>query len=384
MMNRKWILTTTLIFLFNANSASLADKTPITLREKIGQMIIIGFKQAGLKPNDVVVKAILAEQLGGIVLFDYDMQSKTFNHNIRNPQQLKKLVQQLQDYTNQAAKIHRNYLKPLLISIDYEGGQVSRLSEQMGFPKTFSAADIGRMTMPIAQKEIEKMVHTLQQAGINMNFTPVLDVNTNPENPIIGKKERSFSNNPRKVADYAAMISKIYHDNHIICVYKHFPGHGSSTGDTHAGFVNITQTWKPYELLPYKALISKPYHCPMIMMAHLVHFGLDREGYPASLSYEMTTQLLRKKLKYNGIIITDDLQMKAITDKYSLRETMRLAINAGANILVFGNQLVTVPQNPGEIIDMVVADVRAGKISIKHINDSYERIVKLKKTLVQH
>ena len=121
----------------------------------------------------------------------------------------------------------------------------------------------------------------------------------------------------------------------------------------------------------------------MIMMAHVVHYGLDSRGYPASLSYQMTTQLLRNKLKFKGIIVTDDMQMKAITENYGLKDAVRLAVNAGADVLIFGNQLVPIAQDPRQIIDMIYDDVRSGKISEKRIDESYQRIMTLKKELRQ-
>ena len=344
---------------------------------------MIGFQGTELHADDAIVKAILAQNVGGVILFDYNLKTKTYEHNIKNPAQLQLLTRQLQDYAAKAAANHKNDLLPLFISIDYEGGNVTRLPEKLGFPKTKSAADIGQLPDKAAEQQAEQMVRLLKQEGINMNFMPVLDVNNNPENPVIGKKGRSFSSDPQIVIRYAALFSKVYRDNGIICVYKHFPGHGSSTGDTHAGFVDVTHTWKENELDPYAELLKRSYHCPMIMMAHVVHYGLDSRGYPASLSYQMTTQLLRNKLKFKGIIVTDDMQMKAITENYGLKDAVRLAVNAGADVLIFGNQLVPIAQDPRQIIDMIYDDVRSGKISEKRIDESYQRIMTLKKELRQ-
>lgn len=359
----------------------MAQAKEVTLKDKIGQMLIVGFKGMELSPDDAITQAILAQRIGGVILFDYDFQTKTYNHNIKNPQQLKNLTKQLQEYASQAEMKHENGLTPLFISIDYEGGNVNRLKENYGFPKTLSAAEIGLGTYDQATQQAELMAKTLKEAGININFAPVVDVNVNPDNPIIGKLGRSFSAEPQKVIDYAAVFSKAYQDDGVLCVYKHFPGHGSSTGDTHAGFVDITQTWKEYELEPYKQLLQQSYGCPMVMMAHVLHYGLDSKGYPASISFAMTKELLRDKLKFDGVVVTDDMQMKAITDNYGLADAVRLAVNAGADMLIFGNQLVTTPQDPEEIIDMIYHDVRTGKISENRINEAFHRIMKLKKKL---
>lgn len=355
----------------------------ITMKEKIGQMLLIGFKGASLHPEDAIVKAILAQQIGGVILFDYDYQTKKYDHNIKSPAQLKLLTQQLQQYTAQAAVNNQNDLGPLFISIDYEGGKVNRLKESYGFPKTLSAADIGQLSIEQATQYATQMAETLREEGINLNFAPVVDVNVNPDNPVIGKLGRSFSSDPKKVIEYAEVFAKAYQDHGVICAYKHFPGHGSSTGDTHQGFVDVTETWKEYELDPYKALLQQTNHFSMVMTAHVVHYKLDPKGNPASLSYAMTTELLREQLHYDGVVVTDDLQMKAITDNYGLSDAVRMAVNAGADILVFGNQLEPVPQDPAQIVDMIYQDVKTGKISENRINEAYQRIMRLKQQIMK-
>ena len=354
---------------------------PVSLKEKIGQMLIVGFKGMTLKPTDAIVQAILAQHVGGVILFDYDFQTKTFDHNIKNPKQLKNLTNSLQSYATQAAKNHQNDLIPLLISIDYEGGSVNRLKENYGFPQTISAEEIGQSPKEIAMQYANKMAQTLKEAGISINFAPVVDVNINPENPVIGKLKRSFSHNPKKVAALAAIFSKSFYQHGVLCAYKHFPGHGSSTQDTHAGFVDVTATWKDSELKPYRELLSKKYACPIVMTAHVVNRKLDPHGNPASLSYAMTTTLLRNTIKFDGLVVTDDLQMKAITEHYRIADAVRLAINAGADLLIFGNQLVPIPQDPKSLIELIYRDVKSGKISEARINEAYQRIIKLKQQL---
>lgn len=360
---------------------NVAMAKAIMLKEKIGQMLIIGFKGMELKPDDAIVKAILAQQIGGVVLFDYDFKTKSYHHNIKSPEQLKQLTQQLQGYAREAALEHGNRLTPLLISIDNEGGKVNRLKENYGFTKTLSAADIGHASFEQAKRYAQQMAQTLKAEGINLNFAPVIDVNVNPDNPVIGKLGRSFSDDPQKVADYAAVFAKAFHDHGILCAFKHFPGHGSSGADTHAGLVDVTQTWKEYELTPYKQLLRQSNGCAMVMTGHVIHYGLDEKGYPASLSAAMTTKLLREQFHFNGVVITDDLQMKAIADHYSLGDTVLHAVNAGADILVFGNQLVSKPQDPSQIVEMIYQDVVAGKISENRINEAFNRIMKLKEHL---
>ncbi len=359
----------------------MAQAQPVSLKTKIGQMLLIGFQEAELTPTSSITQAILSQQIGGVILFDYNFQLKNHDHNIKNPAQLQKLTQQLQHYAKQADINHHNHLTPLFIGIDYEGGFVNRLKESYGFPKTLSAADIGQGSDEQALRYAEQMANTLNTMGININFAPVVDVNINPNNPVIGKLNRSFSSDPDIVTHYAAIFSRVFQAHGIACAYKHFPGHGSSTGDSHEGFVDVTKTWKSLELIPYQKLFHTSSRCPMIMSAHVVHTGLDKKGYPASLSFAMSTELLRNTLKYDGIVITDDLQMKAITDHYSIAEAVELAIHAGADILVFGNQLVATPQDPAKIVDIIYQDVLKGKISEERINQSYQRIMALKHKL---
>ncbi|MCD6039716.1 MAG: nagZ 2 [Gammaproteobacteria bacterium] len=353
----------------------------VTLKDKIGQMLIIGFQGTELRPEDAIVQAILAQRIGGVILFDYNFQTKKYERNIISAEQLKALTQQLQAYAKQAAITRKNNLSHLIISTDYEGGRVNRLKEDYGFPPTRSAAEIGQETEEEAQLQAQQMAATLQEAGINLNFAPLLDVNINPDNPIIGKLGRSFSSDPQKVVKYAALFSKAYQNAGILCAYKHFPGHGSSTGDTHAGFVDVTQTWQEEELEPYQQLFQQSYSCPLVMTAHVVHYGLDGKGYPASLSAQMTTGLLRQALHFEGVVVTDDMQMKAITDNYGLSEAVTLAVNAGADMLIFGNQLVPIPQDPQEIVDIIYQGVQSGKISEARIDEAYQRILKLKSSL---
>ena len=380
-MNKKLALLSSILATVAIFFSATVFAKELSLKQKIGQMIIIGFKEAELKPDSAVVKAILAQQIGGVILFNYDFQTKTYQHNIESPQQLLTLTKQLQGYAQEAAPKQKNDLIPLLISIDYEGGKVNRLKEDKGFPKTLSAVDIAKVSDAQAATYANQMGKVLRDEGINMNFAPVLDVNVNPNNPVIGKLNRSFSSDPNVVAKYGQLFSKAFHDNGIICAYKHFPGHGSSLDDSHAGFVDVTKTWQSSELTPYTKLLNQPDSCPMIMMAHIVNYQLDKQGYPASLSHAITTDLLRKKMNFNGVVVSDDMQMKAITDNYGLAQAVRLSINAGTDILVFGNQLVATPQNPAEIVDLIYADVQSGKISKNRIDEAFARIMKLKRSL---
>ncbi|MBA2650572.1 MAG: glycoside hydrolase family 3 protein [Legionella sp.] len=377
-MNYCTTLLLSLGFIYNTSAQTVPE---ISLHDKIGQMLIIGFNGKTVNGQSPIVKSIEKDNIGGVILFDYNYQTQTFGKNIESPKQVKTLNHDLQRAVFQAnLKLHRPQL-PLLISVDYEGGNVARLSEQYGFPKTTSPATIGKGSGEKAIIAAKAMASTLKQTGFNLNFAPMLDVKVNPKNPIIAKKGRSFSSDPGVVTRFAEIYSKQFLRQNIQCVYKHFPGHGSSTTDSHLGFVDVTTTWHSNELIPYQRLIPSKNSCGVIMSAHIVNRQLDDSGLPATLSYKILTGLLRNKLKFKGLIVTDDLQMKAISEQYGLEKSIVLAINAGADILIFGNNLRVKAQDPSKIIAIVEKNIKAGKISISRIEESYYRISKLKSEL---
>jgi len=356
----------------------------VSLREKIGQMLIMGFAGTHIDDHSKIVHAIDNDNIGGVILFDYDNDTKQFNKNITDPKQVTLLNSKLQDFTKVANLKHQRPALPLLISVDYEGGMVNRLKTNYGFPETKSAAKVAQLSVDAAKQQAAAMAATLQMSGFNLNFAPMLDVNVNPENPIVGAIERSFSANPKTVALYAEIYAKQFLQHNIQCAYKHFPGHGSSTADSHLGFVDVTDTWQPYELDPYKILFANKKHtCQMVMTAHIINRNLDASGLPATLSHKMLTELLRHELKFTGVIITDDMQMKAISDHYGLDQALVLAINAGADMFIFGNNLGLPAQDSSQLIDIIENKVHSGAIDHALIDASYERILALKQGHIQ-
>lgn len=369
------------VTLWLSMSAMAAVNPEVGLRDKIGQMLLMGVDGKTIHAKSPVVQMIKKDNIGGVILFDYDIRTHTFDKNIESPAQVKQLSNDLQRVAQEANfKYHRPQL-PLFISVDYEGGKVTRLSEQYGFPVTQSAANIGKRGDNLAKAQAVVMAKTLREAGLNLNFAPVLDVNVNPDNPAIAKKERSFSSDASTVARYAGIYSRQFLFHHIQCGYKHFPGHGSSTKDSHLDFVDVTATWQPYELEPYRQLLSTKDACGVVMTAHIVNRQLDPAGVPATLSRTILTGFLRDQLHFKGVIITDDMQMKAISDHYGLDQALVLAINAGADMMIFGNNLTVAPQDPAQLIDLIEAKVKSGEISQERINDAYQHIVALKQSL---
>lgn len=353
----------------------------VSLRDKIGQMLLIGFDGKKINAQSPVVKLIEENNIGGVILFDYDYRTKTYDRNIESPEQVKQLNRDLQYFTRYSNLKHHRANLPLLIAVDYEGGKVNRLGEQYGFPATLSAAEVGKRSFTEAESIAESMAKTLHKAGFNLNFAPVIDVNVNPDNPVIGKKERSFSGEANAVSSYASIYSRHFLNQKIQCAYKHFPGHGSSTKDSHLGFVDVTDTWHPDELEPYQQLLTSNEACGVVMTAHIVNRQLDASGLPATLSHTILTHILRHQFNFKGVIITDDMQMKAISDNYGLEQALVLTINAGADMLIFGNNLSVEPQDPKQLIDIIEAKVLSGDIPPERITNAYRHIKALKKSL---
>lgn len=356
----------------------LAQPDPGLSREKdlpglqtmAGQMIMCGFRGQHLGVDDPFHQAIEQGLCGGVILFDRDVQQNSDTRNIRSPEQVRSLTRELQDLSP----------NPLLIAVDQEGGRVARLKPENGFPPFPSAASLGQKGSVQATRQVgADMGRILAGLGINLNLAPVVDVNTNPDNPAIGRLERSFSAHPERVVEQAAAFIQGQHESNILTCIKHFPGHGSAFNDSHLGLTDITKTWEPKELIPYRRLTQSQI-CDTIMTGHLVHRGIDPD-HPASLSRAWTRGVLRRDLGFDGVIITDDLQMRAITDHYSLEQTVRLALEAEADIILFGNNLRYDPQIAARANALIVDLVQKGKISRQRIQSSYERIIRLKQKL---
>jgi beta-N-acetylhexosaminidase len=340
---------------------------PATLDEKIGAMLIGGFRGIKSSPSLPVIRDLKQQHLGGVVLYDYDVPTHRALRNIQSPAQVKALISGLQAVS----------AVPLLITIDEEGGKISRLKEKYGFPPTVSAQRLGEKDDPAyTYRQAHRIAETLAGLGFNLNFAPVVDLNTNPGNPVIGKLERSFSANPDIVTRQALAFIKAHHAAGVGCTLKHFPGHGSSTGDSHTGFVDVTETWSPIELEPYKTIIHQGM-ADAVMTAHIYNAKLDSR-YPATLSKPVITGILREKMGYQGVIISDDMQMGAIRKYYGFEKALRLAIEAGIDIILIANNSIYDGQALARAAAVIKRLVKQGKISTKRIDASYRRIRRLK------
>ena len=341
--------------LFANGTYSKAD-----IERMIAKMVILGFNGENINSNDEIYKNI-KDGLGGVILFDKDPTDKNKIKNIRNKEQLKKLTAQLQAVSKQK----------LLISIDQEGGIVQRLKSDAGFVDTPKAIDVALAGENFARQTYRTLAKDLKESGINTDFAPVVDLAINKENKVIVTRGRSFGESSKEVIKYSSIFVEELKKQHVISVLKHFPGHGSSLADSHLGFVDISKTWSEKELEPYRHFI-KNNKVDMIMSAHVFNDKLDKE-YPATLSHNVNTNLLRDKLGFDGVLVSDDLQMYAISKHYNLKETLTLAINSGVNMLLFANQLAK-PITLDEIVDTVYKQILSEQISLETIINANKRI----------
>jgi beta-N-acetylhexosaminidase len=337
---------------------------PETISFKVAQMIMAGFQGTVLMEGSPIWEAVRNRRIGGVLLFDHPDPSIG---NIESPEQLKALTASLQELTP----------VPLLVAVDQEGGTVARLKPRNGFPPTPSQQYLGELNDIIVTRQFANSTAAiLREHGINLNLAPVVDLNTNPANPVIGSLGRSFSADPATVANQSFEVLAAHLERGVYCTLKHFPGHGSSRADSHAGFVDVTDTWTRQELEPYRQIIAWGM-CNVIMTAHIYNAHLDPD-LPATLSYPTITGLLRQELRYDGVIMTDDMQMGAITAYYSFDRAIELAIKAGVDIITIGNNLLYGPDTVARAIGVVLDLLKRGEITPDRIDQSYRRIKRLK------
>jgi beta-N-acetylhexosaminidase len=327
----------------------------------------MGFSGLYIEEQSSIALCLSQEGLGGVLLFDYDLLHKKPGKNLVNREQIRQLTEQINDYAEGI---------PPFIAIDYEGGAVDRLSQIQGCHKTKKVSELAEMDDESLHQELVEMAETLQGLGFNLNFAPVVDLGLNNKEGIIAKLGRSFSADPVEVARFATRFVKVFADHGISCCYKHFPGHGSAIGDTHQGFVDVTETFQEKELEPYTQLLANKESSTMIMTAHVINHKLDPSGLPATLSRPILSGLLREQLGFDGVIISDDLQMHAIAHHFSVDEALCRTINAGADMLIFANQLGEI--SASEVIDRIERLVGEGQIEENRIRQAYQRIVKMK------
>lgn len=328
----------------------------MTLREKIGQLFMVGFAGASLTKD--LEKFLTNLRPGGVILF---------SSNLEAPTQIASLANELQDLSPQI---------PLLIAIDQEGGRVSRLP--VGFTVFPSCSVFGQChSFELAYAAASATAAELRAVGINMNLAPVLDLHTNPSNPVIG--DRAFSADPELVSTLGLATIAGLQDHRVIACGKHFPGHGDTNSDSHRELPVVTATKDrllAMELRPFRYAME--HGLATIMTAHVLYPALD-EHRPATLSPTILTALLREELGFKGPILTDDLEMRAILDHMDIREAALHALESGSDILLICRDT----EHQAAAMEAVLEGVRQGKITEERVQRSLTRVLELKTTFLR-
>lgn len=342
----------------------------MTLRASIGQLFLLGFQ--GDSDNNIsqIRDDIRRKNAGGVILFDKFLAEGRAPHNISSPEQVRSLTAILQEEADGR----------LLITIDQEGGHVRRLKEEQGFPNLPAPQELARdRSLKTSRKYAARTAELLHELGINVNFTPPADINVNPDNPIIGKLGRSFSADPAIVTDHCRIWLEEQRKARIVGCLKHFPGHGSSTGDSHLRFIDISETWTEEELVPYRRLVHEKL-VDIIMTGHLFNNRLD-PNYPATLSTSTLTGLLRNQLGYEGLIITDDMQMQGIISRFGILDAIVMALTAGTDMILLGNNITCEPELFTEAVRHIERAVKQKHLSEARIHQAAARVQTLKNKL---
>lgn len=339
----------------------------VSLREMAGQMIMVGFQ--GDKSSDAGVKQLRARvadgRIGGLMYLRNNVSSLA-------------AVRQMNASFKSASKVAP------FIALDQEGGYIERLTKKVGFKEVPSAEKVAKgLSVGKAKALYGDMATKLAGLGFNVNFGPVVDLDINPANPIIAKYERSFGKKASTVTQYGSAFVAAHRQAKVLTALKHFPGHGSSTADSHEGFVDVTRSWQADELTPYRRLIDDGM-VDMVMIGHLYHskfVGAGEGQIPSSLSPTWITGVLRKQLGYNGVVISDDMQMSAIRAHFGFENTIVRAVEAGMDILLFSNTADYHIELADEILAVLMRHGKADPKFAVRIAESYERIMALKRRM---
>jgi beta-N-acetylhexosaminidase len=356
-----------LIFILLGFCGGVKAQVSDSLDIKIGQMILIGMPKAEV--DSTVLEEVRSGKVGALIYFEKNIP--------KSPSAFAAFKKMSWSY-QKAAPI------PLFICIDQEGGKVNRLREKYGFTRSISAASIGRFkSIDSVRFYAEATAATLAGLGINVNFAPCVDLAVNPANPVIVKAERAYSANEDSVALFAREVVRQHRKFGIVTALKHFPGHGSSRDDTHLGLADVTNTWSARELRPYQSLIDSGL-VDGVMTSHIVNKNLDHRALPGTLSKSVLDSLLRRRMKFDGVVFSDDMQMKAIASNYGLDEAIKLAVNAGVDVMCFSNNIQGVEgRTVAKVHGVIKTFVASGEIPRARIDQSFKRIMKLKVSIGQ-
>jgi beta-N-acetylhexosaminidase len=356
-MNRRDLLTgigaTALTTSVPTSACSAAQG--LTFEQRVGRMLLLGF--IGDNPDtdgaDTVAEHLAEGRIGGVLFL---------RHNVRS-----------RDGVEALAARFRAIRSDAWLAIDQEGGAVQRLSEDLGYtaiPRAYNVlqtvnADQARSLYAAAATEF-------REAGFNMNLAPVADVQDDA-NGVIGRWGRGYGDDPQTIAAYAGAFIDAFEAEGAACAIKHFPGHGRSRGDSHSGFVDITESWSESELEPFRRLIESD-HAHLIMGGHLTHSGLDPAGVPVTFSRPILGDLLRGQMGFDGALVTDDLDMGAIRENYSQRDAVIRSIAAGNDMVMMSNSAAPDRELPQKFAQWIGEAIEAGTFDEAHIERSLDRL----------
>ncbi len=349
--------------------AEAPARTGPALDQMIGQMLLVGFP--GTKPSEDSVRRV-AQQLesgvaGGVILM---------SRNIESPQQVSALTKYLREAASGQATP--------FIAVDQEGGYVQRLARTKGFKTHPSAERLGARNDPQgAYSAYRNLALELRDYGFNLNLGPVVDLNLNPANPVIGRLKRSYGQDPDHVSAFAKAFVYAHNESGVLTAAKHFPGHGSSATDSHDVLVDISESWTEAELRPYRRLIEAG-AIDMIMTGHLYHPSFSEDpDTPVTLSSKGIERVLRDSMNYDGVVITDDLDMRGVRDNTTFDERIVGAVAAGNDILLITNSNGYQPDLPARVAQKIRAAIADGRLSEDRIRQSYDRIMAQKDELAE-
>ena len=350
-----------------AGCRSVAPERFGELNPRLGELLLVGFHGTALQDNADLDRLLCETRVAGVILFA---------RNIVDAAQTARLTRDL------TARARACTGRPLLVAVDAEGGQVMRLGPAAGWTATLSHQELGQAG-DLAQTELEarRIGGMLREAGINWNLAPVIDVGYNPANPVIVGVGRSFGANPKLVAAQARAYIAGMHAAGILTAVKHFPGHGSSVDDSHAGFVDVTDTARPdVELIPYRLLLAEGV-VDAVMTAHVFNRHLDA-WVPATLSRPTIDGVLRSELGWRGVVVSDDMRMGAIEQHYGAGDAAVRALRAGVDlILIADDRLPGDRSASAETLEAIRRALRRGRLPAGQVDEALARIAALRSRL---
>ncbi|WP_285674491.1 glycoside hydrolase family 3 N-terminal domain-containing protein, partial [Paralimibaculum aggregatum] len=353
------------VALLPAPTAGPVDVDGPALRQMVGQMLVLGFQ--GRAPGDPGVERVAGYLgqglLGGVLIM---------GHNVTGKAQVRRLVQHLR--ASAAPRLP-------LITVDQEGGRVQRLGRKAGFRPVPSARRLGQAGTAEARASYAAMAAELAEVGVNFNLGPVVDLAVNPQNPVIARAGRSYGADPLQVESFAAAFVEAHRAEGIATSAKHFPGHGSSREDTHHDFADVTASWAPAELAPYRALRAMG-RLDAVMVAHVAHAQITgSRDRPASLSETAIEGHLRAELGAGTLVITDDLEMAAVRKRFAPEAAAVAAVKAGNDLLIFSNTWQYDPARAEKLTEAILAAMDRGEISPERIRRSHARLMRLRERI---